>query len=233
MFGKTAYWLLWIGFIVYAFLFAPPSQSDTVELIKNLSIGQWQDINPLIISLFNIMGIWPLIYGCLLFFDGRGQKLPAWLFSTLSFGVGVFAILPYLGLRKPYPEFSGEKHLLLNILDSRILGIFLTVGTSILLIYGLKNGDWENFIQQWQNSRFINVMSLDFCLLCLLFPTLLEDDMSRRGMKKSPWYWVALVPLLGPLVYLCVRSPQQCGALSSLPETNATITSKQQQSAIN
>lgn len=227
MLGKTASWLLWIGFIAYAFLLAPPSQPNTVELIKNLSTGQWEGINPVIISLFNIMGIWPLIYSCLLFFDGRGQKVPAWLFSILSFGIGAFAILPYLGLRKPYPEFSGKKHLLLKILDSRIIGIFLTVGTSLLLIYGLQNGDWKNFIQQWQSSRFIHVMSLDFCLLCLLFPTLLGDDMSRRGMKKFPWYWVALVPLLGPLIYLCVRSQQQCEPLLPLPEADTSTTLNQ------
>ena len=44
-------------------------------------------------------------------------------------------------------------------------------------------------------------------MLCLLFPTLLDDDMSRRGMKKNIWYWIALVPLLGPLIYLSARSP--------------------------
>ena len=233
MLTKTVYWLLWIGFIAYSFLLAPPSQPDTIELIKNLSIGQWENINPLIISLFNIMGIWPLIYSCLLLFDGRGQKLPAWLFSTLSFGVGAFAILPYLALRKPCPEFSGNKNLLLKILDARIMGILLTVGTSFLLIYGLQNGDWENFIQQWQNSRFIHVMSLDFCLLCFLFPTLVKDDMSRRGMEKSPWYWVALIPLLGSLIYLCVRSPQEYQALSTIIEEDISRKSNQQQPASN
>ena len=95
----------------------------------------------------------------------------------------------------------------MSILDSRILGIALGLGTIFLLIYGLKSGDWANFIRQWQSSRFIHVMSLDFCVLCLLFPTILEDDMSRRGMKKNLWYWVALVPLLGQLIYLSFRSP--------------------------
>ena len=218
MLKKIAFWLLWLGFGFYAFLLAPPSQPDTLELIQKLSTGEWENINPLIISLFNIMGIWPLIYSCLLFFDGRGQKVPAWLFATLSFGVGAFAILPYLGLRQPDSYFSGKKNLFLNILDSRILGIGLTVGTSVLLIYGLKNGDWENFIQQWQSSRFIHVMSLDFCLLCLLFPSLLKDDMNRRGMEKNPWYWVALFPLLGPLIYLSVRSPLLVTETSAISE---------------
>ena len=224
MWKKIAFWLLWIGFGAYAFLLAPPDRPDTLELIQKLSTGEWENINPLIISLFNIMGIWPLIYSCLLFFDGREQKVPAWLFSTLSFGLGAFAILPYLGLRQPNPNFSRKKNLFLNILDSRILGIALILATTILLIYGLKNGDWENFIQQWQSSRFIHVMSLDFCMLCLLFPTLLEDDMSRRGMEKNIWYWVALIPLLGPLIYLSVRSPLLATEISKpLEQQQATF----------
>jgi hypothetical protein len=47
MFRKIAFGLLWLGFITYAFVFAPPDQPDTFKLIKNLSTGQWQGINPL------------------------------------------------------------------------------------------------------------------------------------------------------------------------------------------
>jgi hypothetical protein len=104
---KIGFWLLWLGVITYAFLLAPPNQPETPELIKNLSTGKWEGINPLIIALFNIMGIWPMIYGALMFIDGRQQKIPAWLFATASFGVGAFALLPYLALRQPNQEFTG------------------------------------------------------------------------------------------------------------------------------
>ena len=207
MLRKIGFWSLWVGFIAYAFLLAPPDQPDTLELIKNLSIGQWEGINPLIISLFYIMGIWPLIYSCLLFTDGT-QKTPAWPFAAASFGVGAFALLPYLALREPSTEFSGKKNALLKLLDSRLTGLVLTIGAIILVAYGLGNGDWENFEGQWQTSRFIHVMSLDFCLLCLLFQALLGDDMARRGLKNLPLFrLVALVPLFGPLMYLCIRPP--------------------------
>jgi hypothetical protein len=122
--------------------------------------------------------------------------------------VGAFALLPYLALRQPNQEFTGSKGIFLKILDSRWLGVALTLGTLGLLAFGLLKGDWSDFIQQWQTNRFIHVMSLDFCLLCLLFPALLGDDMARRGLKNSPWFWgVALVPLAGPLLYLCLRPP--------------------------
>ncbi|HAX76536.1 MAG TPA: DUF2834 domain-containing protein [Cyanobacteria bacterium UBA11372] len=204
---KVAFWLLWMGFVCYAFLLAPPNQPGTPELIQNLSTGNWQGINTLVVSLFNIMGVWPMIYACVLLADGRGQKLPAWLFTGLSFGVGAFAILPYLGLREPNRGFVGSKNITLKILDSRFTGFILTLVTVGLVAYGLRDGNWGDFIQQWRSDRFIHVMSLDFCLLCLIFPALLGDDMARRGMKNPLVFWaVSLIPLFGPLVYLCLRS---------------------------
>lgn len=205
---KIAFWLLWLGFVAYAFLLAPPDQPDTLELIKNLSTGKWEGINPLIVSLFNIMGVWPIIYSCLLFIDGREQKTPAWPFASVSFGVGAFALLPYLALRAPNTEFVGSKNAFLKLLDSRFTGAALAIGTVVLVTYGLKDGSWGDFMHQWQISRFIHVMGLDFCLLCLLFPALLGDDMARRGLKNPQLFWItALLPLFGPLIYLCVRPP--------------------------
>ncbi|MEQ9624646.1 DUF2834 domain-containing protein [Coleofasciculus chthonoplastes] len=216
MLRQLSFWILWVSFLAYAFLFAPPQQPDTFDLITNLSTGNWDGINPLIIALFNIMGILPLAYACFVFIDGRGQKIPAWLFATASFGVGAFALLPYLALRQPNPEFPGSKTIVLSILDSRWLGAVLTLGTLVLLGFGILNGDWTNFIQQWQTSRFIHVMSLDFCLLCLLFPALVGDDMARRGINNPTLFWaVSLVPLIGSLVYLCLRPP--------LPNTEEAI----------
>lgn len=221
MVRKIGFWLLWVGFVAYAFLLAPPDQPDTFELIKNLSTGQWEGINPLVVSLFNIMGVWPIIYSCLLFIDGRSQKILAWPFATVSFAVGAFALLPYLALREPSTEFPGEKNALLKLLDSRLTGVILTIGAIILVAYGLLNGDWADFVQQWQTSRFIHVMSLDFCLLCLLFPALLGDDMARRGLKNPQLFWLtALIPLFGPLIYLCLRTP--------LPDSGTEIPSQQQ-----
>lgn len=208
MIRKISFWLIWLGFAGYAFLLAPPQQPDTFELIKNLSTGQIAGINPLIVALFNIMGIWPIIYSCLLFFDGRGQKVKAWPFAIASFGVGAFSLLPYLGLREPNPEFIGSKNKFLQVLDSRWTGILLSIITVGLVAFGLSAGDWQNFIQQWQTNRFIHVMSLDFCLLCVLFPALLGDDLARRGIKNSAIFWVvSLLPLFGPLAYLSLRPP--------------------------
>ncbi|NEO27387.1 MAG: DUF2834 domain-containing protein [Kamptonema sp. SIO4C4] len=200
--------VLWLGFLIYAFGFAPPDQPDTLALIQRLSTGEWEGINPLIIALFNIMGVLPMMYLGVLLVDGRGQKIPAFLFAIASFATGAFALLPYLILRQPNPQFSGEPNRLLKLLDSRGFGLVLLFAALSLLTFGLTQGNWTDFVEQWKTSRFIHVMSLDFCLLSLLFPTLLGDDLARRGMTRGRWFWgVTCIPLLGPLFYLTVRPP--------------------------
>jgi len=207
MYTRIVFFLLWIVFVVYAFFLAPPNSPDTLDLITNLSFAKWDGINPLVVSLFNLMGVWPIIYACVLIIDGRNQKIPAWPFSLASFAVGAFAILPYLALRHPNPDFQGDKNLLIKLLDSRITGVFLLIGASVLSWFGLSKGDWSSFVAQWSQSRFINVMSLDFCLLSLLFPTLVIDDLSRRKAESmKSLLFVSFIPLLGPLLYLCLRT---------------------------
>ncbi len=208
--------ILWLGFILYAFGFAPPDRPETLDLIKDLSTGNVAGINPLIVSLFNLMGIFPLIYSCLAISDGRGQKLWAWAFVAGSFAVGAFALLPYLALRDPNPTFVGKKTWPITLLDSRILGLLIVAVVLWLLGTGITQGNWGDFVQQWQTSRFIHVMSVDFCLLSLLFPLLLPDDMARRGFQDGRIFWaVTLLPLLGPAVYLALRP--------SLPEAGSRL----------
>ena len=206
--NKLGFWLIWILFVVYSFVFAPPDRPDTLTLIQKLIAGEWQGTNAYIVSLFNLMGVFPCIYACLIASDGRGQKVPAWIFSGLSFLVGAFALLPYFALREPNPTFSGKKNWNLKLLESRITGILITAIALYFLVYGIANGNWEDFVQQWQTSRFIHVMSLDFCMLSLMFPWLLSDDMERRGMEDDRFFTtVAIIPLVGALIYLCLRSP--------------------------
>ncbi len=200
--------LLWLTFVAYAFTLAPPDRPDTFELINRLINFDLDGINPLVVALFNIMGVLPLVYACITFTDGRGQRLPAWLFTGAALGVGAFALLPYLALRRDNPQFSGQKNWWLAIWESRITAAVLLTGAIALVYYGFSQGSWADFWQQWQTSRFIHVMSLDFVVLCLALPILLPDDLARRGMTDPRIFWaVAVVPLFGPLVYLLLRSP--------------------------
>jgi len=208
MLRKVAFWLIWIGFIAYVIFIAPPLQPETLTLLKNLFTGQWQLINPIILSIFSMVGISLLIHSCFLFFDGRMQKIPAWVFVLASVGTGVIGLLPYFALREPNQEFSGGKDTWLKWLDSRSTGVILSLSAIAILSYALLLGDWGNFIEQFQTSKFINAMSLAVCLLILLFPALLGDDMARRQLKNPLIFWtVTLLPLFGTLGYLCLRPP--------------------------
>lgn len=209
MVRKIGLLLIWVGFIAYIILLAPPLHlEETLALLKNIFTLQWVAINPIVLSLFALVGIWLLIYSGLLFIDSRMQWIPFWPFALASVGSGVLGLLPYLAFREPNQEFSGQKDAFLQLLDSRFFAIILSFSTIALLAYSFSLGDWGDFVQQFQSDRFIHGMSLAFCLFWLLFPTILGDDMGRRHWNNPQLFWVVVfVPLLGPLGYLCLRPP--------------------------
>ncbi|MGA1622422.1 MAG: DUF2834 domain-containing protein [Synechocystis sp.] len=200
--------VLWLGLLIFAFVFAPPDNPDTLTLIVNLSTGQWQGINPSIIALFNAMGIWPFVYAAVILVDGRGQKFPAYPFVIGSFFLGAFVLIPYLILREENPHFEGSLTWPVRVYESRITAVVLLISGLGLLWWGLVTGNWQDFIEQWQHSRFLAVMSSDFCCLSLLFPFLVADDMKRRGQLPTLGLWMTvLIPFVGALLYLVLRPP--------------------------
>lgn len=86
MLRKIGFASLWLGFVAYAFLLAPPDRPDTLATITRLVSGDWMGINPLIVALFNLMGIWPLIYASFLYSDGQGQPVRAYPFAIAASG---------------------------------------------------------------------------------------------------------------------------------------------------
>jgi hypothetical protein len=113
-----------------------------------------------------------------------------------------------MALRRPFPRWQGAVPLILRIWNSRLLGAVWLVLTLVFLGYGLSQGSWADWWQAFQTNRFIHVMSLDFALLSLLFPLVLGDDLSRRGISPVPWLaLVSVLPLVGPALYIMVRPP--------------------------
>ncbi|MDX2272114.1 MAG: DUF2834 domain-containing protein [Cyanobacteriota bacterium] len=211
---RVGWALLWLGFVVYAFFLAPADDlAATGELIRRLVQGDIAGINPWIVAEFNLMGVLPLAYTSLLLVDGHrqkalGQKVPAWPFALLMMGVGAFALLPYLMLRRPLQGQEGIPPLnsYLRVWTSRWVGWGLLVTSLGLLGFAGWRGDWADFWQQWQTSRFIHVMTLDFCLLTSVLPFLVNED--RVGRAALPPLGIGMInslPLLGALGYLCLR----------------------------
>ncbi|MFM1841344.1 MAG: hypothetical protein RLZZ490_75 [Cyanobacteriota bacterium] len=199
---------LWLGLLIFAFGWSPPMDSNTVELIKRLSLGQWQGINPVIIALFNLMGVWPFIFGAVILVDGHGQKIPAWPFLVGSFFLGAFMILPYLILREPNARVVEDPPQGLGFWESPWLGRCLFLVAIACVGGAIGWGDWQEFGQQWQQSQFIAVMSSDFLCLCLVFPFIAADDLRRRHIFSGLNLGIiCALPLFGPLLYLSRRPP--------------------------
>jgi succinate dehydrogenase hydrophobic anchor subunit len=210
MVRKTVLLLIWLGFVAYTLWLAPLDRPDTWPLVQKLLTLQWGKVNAFIPALFSLMGVWPMIYACLMFADGRMQNFRAWPYFLGSNGTGVICLMPYLILRKSNQEFYGQKDKWLRSLDRRSTGVALLLSTIGFLAYAAIAGNWGDYVQQFQTRAFVHLISIDFCLMCLIFPltSLFDDDMARRGLKDSRIFWaVALVPLFGPLVYLCLRPP--------------------------
>lgn len=205
---KLALWLFWTAFVLYTIVLAPLDQPGTLELVGKLLRLEWGDLNAYVPTLFSLMGVWPMVYACILFIDDRMQRISALPSFLVSNGSGVIGMMPYLLLREPAPEFRGQKGFWIRQLDARRTGVALTLSTVALFAYALIWGDWGNFLLQLQQSHFLYLMSLDFCSMHLVFPSILGDDMARRGLDDPRIFWaVTLVPLWGPLLYLCLRPP--------------------------
>ncbi|WP_338461540.1 hypothetical protein VZH09_11015 [Synechococcus elongatus IITB7] len=199
--------IAWLALVSYTVLFSPADDPQTWELIRRLSLGQWQGINPLIVALFNAMGLWPLLYGPLLLIDGHQRGWRAWPFAIASFGAGAFALLPYFVFRPLQPGVEPATWPpFLQKLDRRWLALPLAVAIALLGALAL-HGDPADFVQQFQSSRFIHVMTLDFVCLTLLFPVLLLEDAYRRSDRRRFWAWIGFLPLLGAVIYQGWRFP--------------------------
>lgn len=85
--------LIWLGFVFYTILLAPVDQSDTWSLGWKLLTLQWGEINAIIPTIFCLMGVWPMIYACLMFADDRMQNFRAWPYFIGSNFTGVICLL--------------------------------------------------------------------------------------------------------------------------------------------
>ncbi|MCD8489966.1 MAG: DUF2834 domain-containing protein [Desertifilum sp.] len=154
---KITLWLIWLIFVAYTLLLSPLEQPGTLTTIEKLIKLDWSEINPILATIFSLMGVWPMIYASLLFVDERSQDISAWPSFLTSNGSGIIGMLPYLILRRPNQTFSGEKDLWIRILDSRVYGILLTLTTLGLFAYAIFAGDWGDYLHQFHASRFVHL----------------------------------------------------------------------------
>ena len=197
---------LWLAFVSYAFVCAPPGSDTTKDLILDAILFRSDRLDVSVIAVFNLLGVLPTIYASLLLADGAGRKLKAWPFVLGSCFLGAFALLPYLALREDDGRFLGKRQGAIRLFDSRALGVGLLVVTLLLVGLGLFQGELSRYLALFHSDSLVHVMTLDLIALSLVFPSALGSDMERRGLRNSTWFWlIAAVPLLGPAIYVAFR----------------------------
>ncbi|XWS31100.1 hypothetical protein CRYUN_Cryun23aG0048600 [Craigia yunnanensis] len=227
--------VLWSALMYYVFNLTPDQTPlrDMYFLKKLLSLkgDDGFRMNDVLVSLWYIMGLWPLVYSMLLLPTGRSSKssIPTWPFLVLSCFVGAYALLPYFVLWSPPPPPVEENELKkwpLNFLESKLTAVIsLAAGIGLIIYAGLANGDvWREFYQYFRESKFIHITSLDFTLLSAVAPFWVYNDMTaRKWYDKGFWLLpLSLVPFLGPALYLVLRP-----SLSDLPVPAGPTTSEQ------
>ncbi|MEG4349045.1 hypothetical protein QUA74_04795 [Microcoleus sp. LAD1_D3] len=132
---------LWATFIAYTLLLAPLDRPGTLTVIEKMLKLQLEGINPYLVTIFALMGVWPRVYACFLFIDEKTQNISAWPAFVASNDAGIIGLIPYLLLRQPQPQFSGRKDMSIKISDSRWTDIVLLLTTIWLLAWALLNGD--------------------------------------------------------------------------------------------
>ncbi|KAM0919141.1 hypothetical protein ACQ4PT_008400 [Festuca glaucescens] len=225
---------IYAGLMYYVFQLAPNQTPyrDTYFLQKllNLKGDDGFRMNDVLVSLWYIMGLWPLVYSMLLLPTARSSKskIPVWPFLVLSCFGGAYALIPYFVLWKPPPPAIDEDEIgqwPLKFLESKLTaGVAFAVGLGLIIYAGKAGGaDWQEFFQYARESKFIHLTSIDFTLLSAFSPFWVYNDMTARRWKNGWVLPLALIPFLGPSLYLLMRP-----SLSSLLGATSSSSDKPQ-----
>lgn len=228
--------LVWVALLTYALKFAPGTtpearEADQVLLGQILSTPFDGTVSPLFVCVFNMLGIWPVIYSATLLPGAKQQSpLPAWPFVAASFFLGAFALSPYLAIR----EYRGTQNtskiedvdwVTQNILETKWNALLLFAGALYLTLFALGNGiiggfapgdAWITFLPLFMSSLTAHVSCIDFLVLWMFYsPVLLEDGRRRGSFLGSPSSWSAEevsiftlcagVPVFGGALWLLLR----------------------------
>ncbi|MFX0052705.1 MAG: hypothetical protein ACFE8U_15610, partial [Candidatus Hermodarchaeota archaeon] len=160
--------LLLASIVIIILTFQLPSEEE-ILLINNLIFLQYTTLEPLLIIVFYLMGIWPAVQASLLYEDGREKRIPAWPFILASFFTGAYALSVYILVRES-KKAKKQQNRLQQLFDSNFWGITLVIFTVGLFILGLLLGNLQRYIDAFQKYLFVRVMTIDFLLFTLITP---------------------------------------------------------------
>ncbi|MGX1264137.1 hypothetical protein RKD55_001941 [Rossellomorea marisflavi] len=184
--------LLWILLILYAIFLAPGSGRDVI--FHALIRGDFANVEPMVVTIFSLLGVFPLLFAAILLPDRRNGS---WPFVLLSMGSGAFSLLPYFHLRG---RFNGLEKVvtpvwLMRVASSRsFIGIIMAL--FILSLFPLTGGvSLDAYGDAFRRSSLVSVMTVDFLILVPLS----WYAMKRFRGISSP---VSFIPIIGPALLL-------------------------------
>jgi hypothetical protein len=196
----------WLILLIYSFILAPVPYEDGMALVE-MAKGNIMDKDPLLVSVFNLMGVIPMMMAVLLLPIGRVRKLPSWPFVVLSFMSGAFALLPYFIFGPGKRKDSKKGGRFFKVLGGRIVSVSILTMIILLLIFGLIMGNPSDYWRLFLNDRSVHIMTFDFIILLLLLPMAVVFNMKycHDDTVKIPILLI-WIPFIGPSVYLVYRS---------------------------
>ncbi len=165
--------------------------------------------DPWSVAVFNLMGVWPVLFAIPLLWDGPDQRLPAWPFVVLSFAAGAFILTPYLLLRRwgrpaRSATSAGRGGTVVRWLTHRWVGALAGAAAAGLLAYAAVSGSLVEFGERVLENGFVRTYTADFVAFALLYPIVAVDDRRRTGMQGAAW--TTLIPLFGAALHI-IRRP--------------------------
>lgn len=183
--GAVVLWFALIGEVV---AFAPPARLDQGALVWRLLTGPWSGEEPVVVALFNLMGVWPFVLAAQLAPWLRRRPLPLWPFAVGSMALGAFVLLPGLALwGAPQPMARWQGWL------TRPAWLGLLGLAAIALSAYASTGSHAGYAWAFHHQPLVHVMTFDFGALWLTSVLVARE----RG---GPWA-LALVPMLGALAW--------------------------------
>lgn len=185
---------IWLLLVCFALFLAPGKSGDAIFsaiLSRDLS-----GIDPLVLAVFNSLGIFPLIFLTILLLNDR-QRWPAWPFALLSLGAGAFALLPYFAFGDK-PAITRTKprtpNWLMRFLASPIwflVLLFMWIGNLLTLLQGFSLAAYR---EAFVTSKLVSVMTIDWFVLWGLSVYTVYRFFPQARTKGLAW-----LPIIGPV----------------------------------
>jgi hypothetical protein len=199
-FVALAWWLVLVAILLSP---VPPSRPDEWAWILDLCTGRWDNEDPSVLVVFNLMGVWPLVLMTQLRGSLWAKPLPGLPFALGSFALGAYALLPFFILRpaantdRPLPKIGG-------LLDHWALpALCLTASMGLLGWFAFAGDPWV-YAERAQSEKFLFAMAVDFCTLWTLSTVLAEQAHRDDPSRPSPWW--CLIPVAGSALWLVMAA---------------------------